>query len=164
MGPKTILALILASFSALTCAEPVFEQGDDYIESSIEKLDRINHLPNLLPVILENKDFIGLNDDQVAALDHWRDKNREPMLAAMKEIARKRVAIREAAISPTVSSARLQQMQNEIFRLQRQVLQYKLSCRDHIVQTFNKENWASFFLILADRGIEVAIPLNYAGK
>ncbi|MBT8440277.1 MAG: hypothetical protein KJO91_11160 [Gammaproteobacteria bacterium] len=164
MGTKTLFALLVFAFTSATSAGPGSKQMNTEVESSIEKLDSINHLPNLLPVILENRDFIGLTEEQFAELDHWRNENREPMLAAMKEIARKRVAIRQAAISPTVSSARLQQMQNEIFRLQREVLNYKLSCRDHIVKTFNNENWISFFMVLAEQDIGVSLPADYAEK
>ena len=134
------------------------------VESSIQKLDRINYLPNLLPVILKNRDFIGLTDEQVNRLEEWRSTNREPMLAAMEEVANKRIEIKQAALSPTVSSARLKQMQNDIFRLQREILEYKLSCRDHVVKTFNDENWDSFFMVLADEDIGVPLPVNVAGK
>lgn len=164
MHLKKLLTLLLVWLPAMTLADAVLEPVEDDMASSIEQLDKISHLPTLLPVILKNKDFIGLTDEQVAELDRWRDQTTVPMLAAMKEIARKRIAIKEAAISPTVSSARLQQMQNEIFRLQREVLQYKLSCRDHILQTFDNENWASLFMLLADRDIGVSMPLNYAER
>lgn len=164
MGSRTLLALLALSLTSVSFAGPASEQLNTEIESSIEKLDRINHLPNLLPVILENRDFIGLTEEQVAGLDRWKNENREPMLAAMKEIARKRIMIRQAAISPTISSARLQQMQNEIFRLQREVLNYQLSCRDYIVKTFNNENWISFFMVLADKDIDLPFPANYAEK
>ncbi|UCB53718.1 MAG: hypothetical protein JSW45_07005, partial [Thiotrichales bacterium] len=124
----------------------------------------INYLPSMLPVILENRDFIGLTDDQVSTLEQWRAHNREPMLSTMKLVASKRVELKRAALSPTVSSARLMQMQNEIFRLQREILEYKLSCRDHVVRTFNNENWTSFFMVLADEDIGVAMPVNFAEK
>ena len=158
------MTIFLLSLSFIAVANPDTKQANTELESSIAKLDKINHLPVLLPVILKNRDFIGLTDEQVAELDQWRTENREPMLAAMKAIVQKRVAIREAAISPTVSSARLMQMQNEIFRLQREVLEYKLSCRDHIVNTFNIENWDSFFMLLADEGIGLSVPVDYAEK
>jgi hypothetical protein len=162
MKLKLALITLLIAASASAMAEPKQERMSTELESSIEKLDKINHLPNLLPVIIENSDFIGLTKAQLTELNQWRDANREAMLAAMQQIALKRVAIRDAAIAPTVSSARLQQMQNEIFRLQREVLQYKLSCRDHIVRTFNQENWTNFFIVLADEGIGVSVPINYA--
>ena len=119
---------------------------------------------SLLPVIIRHKDFIGLTDEQLGKLERWRKQNREPMLAAMKEAALKRVEIKQAALSPTVSSARLQQMQNDIFRLQRAILEYKLSCRDHVVRTFNNENWGSFFMVLTEEDFGVSMPEYFAEK
>jgi len=158
MGAEILLTLILLFTSQLSFAGSAVNHDMSDIDSSIEKLDNINYLPSLLPVIIRHKDFIGLTDEQLGKLEGWRKKNREPMLAAMKEAARKRVEIKQAALSPTVSSARLQQMQNDIFRLDREILEYKLSCRDHVVQTFNNENWDSFFLILAEEDIGVSMP------
>ena len=85
-------------------------------------------------------------------------------LAVIKQAARKRVEIKQAALSPTVSSARIQQMQNDIFRLQREILEYKLSCRDSVVRTFNNENWDSFFMVLAGEDIGVSVPVNFSEK
>ena len=127
----------------------------------IEKLDKINFLPSLLPVILDNSDVIELSDKQIETLLEWRKVNREDVIAKMNEIARKRIEIKEAALSPNISSARLIQMQNEVFRLQRIVLEYKLSCRDLVISTFNKNNWEGFYLVLAENGMGVTLPEQY---
>lgn len=124
----------------------------------IEKLDKINFLPSLLPVIIENSDVIELNDEQLAILLEWREKNREDVVVVMNQIAGKRVQIKQAALSPDISSARLIQMQNEVFRLQRKVLEYKLSCRDLVINTFNRNNWEGFYLALAEKEMGVTIP------
>ena len=164
MGTRILLTLTLFFVSLSSFAGSTPGQKELDIDSYIDKLDNISHLPNMLPVILNNKDFIGLTDKQVESLEHWRKENREPLLAVMKQAARKRVEIKQAALSPTISSARLQQMQNDIFRLQREILEYKLSCRDHVVQTFNNENWDSFFMVLAGEDIGVSVPVNFAEK
>jgi len=164
MGPRILLTLTLLIASQSCFAGPTPGQKEQDIDSHIEKLNNISHLPNLLPVIINNKDFIGLTDEQVEKLEHWREENREPLLAVMKQAARKRVEIKQAALLPTVSSARLQQMQNDIFRLQREILEYKLSCRDRVVRTFNNENWDSFFMVLAGEDIGVTVPVNFAEK
>ena len=143
-------------------AEPSVEQKRHDLDHAIKKLDKVNFLPNLLPIIIDNKDFIGLTQEQVDDLDEWRKTNREPMLSTMRKIADKRIEMKQAALSPTVSSSRLIQMQNEIFRLQREVIEHKLSCREHIIQTFNDENWISFFMVLADEDVGITVPLNYA--
>ena len=164
MGLRFIISLAFLFITHPVNAGSTVDSDQVAIEASIEKLDRINFLPNMLPVILDNRDFIGLTDAQVSELESWRNQNREPMLAAMKQVASKRVEIKQAALSPNISSARLQQMQNDIFRLQREILGYKLSCRDQVVRTFNNENWSSFFMVLADEPIGVVLPTDLAEK
>ena len=164
MVARILLTLTFFITSQSSFADTTPDQKEPDTDAYIQKLNNINHLPDLLPVILNNKDFIGLTDEQVQNLEHWRKENREPLLAVMKQAAQKRVEIKQAALSPTVSSARLQQMQNDIFRLQRKILEYKLSCRDRVVRTFNNENWDSFFMVLADEDIGVSIPVYFAEK
>ncbi len=129
-----------------------------------EKLDKINFLPSLLPAIIENSDIIELTDEQVDTLLAWRQNNRQDVITTRNKIIRKRAEIKEAALSPNVSSARLIQMQNEVFRLQREMLEHKLSCRDLVIKTFNKNNWEGFFLVLADKEMGVALPELYATR
>ena len=78
-----------------------------------------------------------------------------------KKIAQLRIEIKEAALSPTTSSARLIQMQNSVFRLQRELLEHKLACRELVINTFTRKNWEGFFLVLAEDGIDVTIPETY---
>jgi hypothetical protein len=164
MGTRVLLTLILLIASQPGFAGPTSVQKELDIDSYIEKLDNVSLLPNLLPVILNNKDFIGLTHEQVENLESWREENRAPLLAVMKQAAQKRVEIKQATFSPTVSSARLQQMQNDLFRLQREILEYKLSCRDRVVRTFNNENWDSFFMVLAGEDIGVSVPVDFSEK
>jgi len=64
----------------------------------------------------------------------------------------------EAALNPNVSAARIEQMQSEIFRLQRKVLDYKLSCRELVIHTLDNDNWDGFMLVLAEKNIAVPLP------
>lgn len=77
------------------------------IETYVSKLDKINYLPSLLPVIMENSDVIELSDEQMETLLAWRESNRLDIISAMNDVVKKRIAIKEAALSPDVSSARL---------------------------------------------------------
>ena len=160
---KLFLCLIIL-ISVPASAET--EHGQRSLEQHqyIEKLDRVNFLPSLLPVIIENSDIIELTDTQLQTLLQWRDENRDNVIHAMNEIARKRLEIKESALSPEISSSRLIQMQNEVFRLQREVLEYKLSCRDLVINTFNRRNWEGFFLVLAEEDMGVTIPELYISK
>jgi hypothetical protein len=164
MGIRILFAISVLLVTQFTFAESALDRENSDLELVIQKLDKVNYLPQLMPIIFNNKDIIGLTQKQVDDLDDWRKINKAPMVAAMQEIVRKRIDIKQAALSPTVSSSRILQMQNEIFRLQREVLEYKLSCREQIMKTFNDENWISFFMVLADEDMGITVPLNYAEK
>jgi hypothetical protein len=112
----------------------------------------------LLPVIINNSDILQLTDEQLSKLITWRDTNSKNVIATTNEIISKRIKIEQASLSPKISAARLIQMQNEIFRLQRQVLNYKLSCRDLVISTFNTTNWEKFFHVLADIKMDITLP------
>ena len=162
MGIRMLFALSVFLMTQFALAEPTVDQIRPDLDHVIQKLDKVNYLPNLLPIIINNKDFIGLTQKQVDDLDEWRKTNKAPMVAAMQKIVSKRNEIKQAALSPTVSSSRLIQLQTEIFRLQREVIEYKLSCREHIIRTFNDENWINFFMVLAEEDIGITVPPNYA--
>jgi hypothetical protein len=161
---KNLVFIALISFtlqanSAITNTTSATLSNDQgNLEQKLEKLDKINFLPNLLSVIINNSDILELTDEQLAKLLTWRNKNRENVTAIMNEIINRRIKIKEAALSPDISAARLIQMQNEIFRLQRQVLNYKLSCRDLVLNTFNATNWEEFFIVLADMETDIILP------
>lgn len=164
MGIRAFFTVSMFLAAPLAFAGTLLDLKDTELELTSEYLDNVNYLPLLMPLIINNKDLIGLTYRQVDELSDWRKINKAPMISAMQEIVRKRIAIKQAALSPTVSSARIIQMQNEIFRLQRVVLEYKLSCREQIVKTFNDENWISFFMVLADKDMGITVPLDYAKK
>jgi hypothetical protein len=156
----SFITLILTT--GTTTAE--LNKNKQYTEQYIDKLDKISYLPRLLPVIIENNDVIELTDKQLNSLLAWRKTNGNKLITAMNEIANKRIEIKEAALSPNVSSARLIQMQNNVFRLQREMMEYKLSCRDLVINTFNRNNWEGFYLVLADKQIGVTLPEIYISK
>ncbi len=154
-----LFSFVLVTNIAITnTASATLSNDQRDIEQRVEKLNQINFLPNLLPVIINNSDILELSDEQLNKLLTWRDTNRENVIATMNEIISKRIKIKEAALSPDISAARLIQMQNEIFRLQRQMLNYKLSCRDLVINTFNTANWEDFFLVLANMETGLTSP------
>ena len=124
----------------------------------IKKLDKINYLPALLPAILDNRDVIELTDNQFDTLLTWRENNRLDVIEVMNEIVRKRVEIKKAALSPEVSALTLRKMQSDVFELQRAVMEYKLSCRELVINTFNRNNWDGFYFVLAEMGMDVSLP------
>ena len=149
-------AILLAGLATHTDALPVDDQAVIQYQQQLEKLDRVNFHPNLLPLILKHSDYLELSAEQVSAFETWRTINAKPMFAAMNEIIRKRIEFREAALSPDNTAEDLRRMQQAIFGLHQKVLDYKLSCRENIMKTFTAQNWDDFFVVLAEEGY--AIP------
>ena len=153
-----VSAWLFVWISTPTAAEGTDPQEIKQYQQQLERLDKLNFHPNLLPLILRHKDYLELTPEQIAAFRAWRKKNADPMFAAMNEIIRARIAFKEAALSPDVSADDLRQQQQQIFALHQQVLDYKLSCRENILDTFNAQNWEDFFVVLAEEGY--AIPAS----
>jgi hypothetical protein len=155
------IAMIIAGLAVLAEAQPTDEQVNQQYRQQIERLDKVNFHPNLLPLILKHKDYLELTPQQIEAFRGWRKTNAKAMFATMDEIIRKRIEFREAALSPGVSANELRQKQQEIFALHQKVLDYKLSCRENIHNTFTEQNWDDFFVVLAEEGY--AIPESTTG-
>ncbi|MDX1697460.1 MAG: hypothetical protein R3308_04195 [Thiohalobacterales bacterium] len=126
-------------------------------QAQLDHLSKADFHPNLLPVILRNSDFIGLSDAQIQSLREWRKTNFRPMLEAMNRVLVRMIEFQEAALTASESSERLRAMQDEIFTLQRTVLDYKLSCRENIVSTFTREQWDNFYIVLSDTGYNLPV-------
>jgi hypothetical protein len=153
-----ISAWIFAWIAPTTAAEGIDHQAIKQYQQQLERLDKVNFHPNLLPLILKHKDYLELTPEQITAFRAWRKENAEPMFAAMNEIIRARIAFKEAVLTPDVSADDLRQKQQQIFALHQRVLDYKLSCRENILNTFNAQNWEDFFVVLAEEGY--AIPAS----
>lgn len=155
--PIFFVVILIVGFAEAEDGRQVAE-----MQKQLEHVSNVNFHPNLLPLIVRNSDFIGLSEKQVAAFKAWGQANLKPMIATMNAIIRKRIEFQEAALSPRVSGESLRRRQEEIFQLHRQLLDYKLSCRKNIVDTFDEENWDGFLMVLGEEGYP--IPDKSDGK
>ena len=119
------------------------------LDKKLELLDRISYHPSLLPIIMQNKDFLELTTDQLERLSDWRKKNAPEMLEKMEEVAKGRIDFVDRSLNPKTSEAELVREQHHLFKLQEEVLAYKLSCRQNILQTFTPKQWDDLQLIMA---------------
>lgn len=149
------LLLLIAFFSYSCFAQAGNDKTVIHMEHQLEHVGTVNFHPNLLPIILRNSDFMGLNPQQVNAFKSWGKTNFKPMVTTMNEIIHKRIEFQEATLSPSISADILRQRQEEIFQLHRKLLEFKLSCRENIVQTFNQENWDGFMMVLGEEGFPI---------
>jgi hypothetical protein len=119
------------------------------LDKRLELIDRISYHPSLLPIIMENSDYLELTPDQLKRLNEWRRKNAPAMLEKMEEVAKGRIDFVDRSLNPKTSEAELVREQHHLFKLQEEVLAYKLSCRQNILQTFTPKQWDDLQLIMA---------------
>ena len=108
-----------------------------------------------MPLIMENRDAIGLSNEQIKVFRQWRSKNRVPLLHAMNRIIQERAVFQRISLNPKTSEEVLRAKQEEIFKLHKKVLEYQLSCRRNILDTFTDEQWDEFRFVLTENGYEL---------
>ena len=142
----SVLLLIVTTTNVVLSAT---QADTDVLDKKLELLDRISYHPSLLPIIMQNIDFLELTPDQLNRLNEWRKMNAPAMLEKMEEVAKGRIDFVDRSLDPKTSEADLVREQHHLFKLQEEVLSYKLSCRQNILQTFTPKQWDALQLIMA---------------
>jgi hypothetical protein len=148
---KWLCSVLLLAVTTTNVAFSATQTGTGELDRKLELLDRISYHPSLLPIIMQNRDFLELTPDQLKRLTEWRKKNAPAMLEKMEEVAKGRIDFVERSLNPKTSEAELVREQHHLFKLQEEVLSYKLSCRQNILQTFTPKQWDALQLIMADQ-------------
>ena len=142
----SVLLLIVTTTNVVLSAT---QADTDVLDKKLELLDRISYHPSLLPIIMQNIDFLELTPDQLNRLNEWRKMNAPAMLEKMEEVAKGRIDFVDRSLNPKTSEVDLVREQHHLFKLQEEVLSYKLSCRQNILQTFTPKQWDALQLIMA---------------
>lgn len=124
-------------------------------QKRMKSLSKLGYHPFLMPLIMENRDFIGLTKEQTQEFIKWRNKNRVPLLASMNRVIKLRTDFQRISLSPLTSDEVLLTKQEEIFKLHKKILRYQLSCRRTILDQFNDEQWDNFRFVLTENGFEL---------
>jgi len=148
---KSLCRALFLFVTTMSVAFPATQAETGDLDKKIELLDRISYHPSLLPIIMQNKDFLELTPDQLKRLTEWRKKNALGMLEKMEEVAKGRIDFVERSLNPKTTQQDLVREQHHLFKLQEEVLAYKLSCRQNILQTFTPKQWDALQLIMADQ-------------
>ena len=148
---KWLCSVLLLVLTTTNVAISATQTDTGELDKKLELLDKISYHPSLLPIIMQNKDFLELTPDQLRRLTEWRKQNAPAMLKKMQEVAKGRVDFVERSLDPKTSEAELVREQHQLFKLQEEVLAYKLSCRHNILQTFTSKQWDALQLIMADQ-------------
>ena len=148
---KWLCSALFLFVSTINVAFSATQVDTGELDKKLELLDKISYHPSLLPIIMQNRDFLELTNDQMKRLTEWRKKNAPAMLEKMEEVAKGRIDFVERSLNPKTSEAELVREQHQLFKLQEEVLAYKLSCRHNILQTFTPKQWDALQLIMADQ-------------
>jgi hypothetical protein len=124
-------------------------------KKQMKMLSQMGYHPFLMPLIMENRDTIGLSNAQVKVFRDWRNKYRVPLIHTMNRIIQERVAFNRISLNPRTSEEVLRAKQEEIFKLHKKVLEYQLSCRRNILDTFTDEQWEEFQFVLTENGYDL---------
>ena len=146
---KWLCSVLFLLVSTTNVALSATQTDTDQLDRKLALLDRISYHPSLLPIIMQNRDFLELTPDQMKKLTDWRKKNAPAMLEKMEEVAKGRIDFIERTLNPKTSEAELLREQHHLFKLQEEVLAYKLSCRQNILRTFTPSQWDALQLIMA---------------
>ena len=155
---RICLCFSLLWFGQVVAAEQDTQHNDlEVIDWELAKermalLSQLGYHPFLLPLILENRDMLGLNEKQLHDFKEWRSKYRVPLIHTMNQIIQARVAFQRIALDPETTEEVLLAKQEQIFKLHRKVLKYQLSCRRQILDTFTEEQWDNFRFLLTENG------------
>ena len=145
-----LVPFILASTNVFSVE--LSESGE--LEHQLLLLDKISYHPSLLPLIMNNIDYLELSPQQQKSLRDWRQTNAPVMLDKMRELALERIEFMDLSLRSDVSQHQLITKQKQLFQLQEEVLNYKLACRQNILETFTQQQWESLLFIVAERQLE----------
>ena len=157
------LAFLAMSAFLLAPAISAEESGSSELElidwgkakKQMDMLSQMGYHPFLMPLIMQNRDAIGLSNEQVKVFRDWRNKYRVPLIHTMNRIIQERVAFNRISLNPRTSEEVLRAKQQEIFKLHKKVLEYQLSCRRNILDTFTDEQWEEFEFVLTENGYDL---------
>lgn len=97
----------------------------------MDMLSQMGFHPFVMPLIMEHRDAIGLSNKQTEVFRQWRNKNRVPLIHAMNQILKERIAFQRIALNPDTSEEVLRAKQGDIFRLSKSTeVSAVLSARD----------------------------------
>jgi hypothetical protein len=155
-----LVSLVLMLAGAPAAAEDSSKSDVDLIDwgkakKQMAMLSQMGYHPFLMPLIMENRDAIGLSNEQVKVFRDWRNKYRVPLIHAMNRIIQERTAFQRIALNPKTSEDVLRAKQEQIFKLHQKVLEYQLSCRRNILDTFTDEQWEEFRFVLTENGYDL---------
>ena len=141
--------------SQVSAEEDLDEIDWDLIQSRMNSIKPAGYHPFLMPLIMANRDFIELTDEQLEVFQKWRKTNRVKIIHLMDKIIYERSQFLKLSLQKDTRQEVLIAKQEKIFKLHQKVLQIQLSCRREILDNFTEQQWDNFNFVLSSNGYEV---------
>jgi hypothetical protein len=134
----------------LAGSSPLADNQWETVREQVNLLDKIAHLPSLLPVIMTNRDALELSQEQLTAFRGWHKAHYQEMVGLMNDIIQRRIQLSKATLDTGIASDDIIADQLRILELQKRLLRLRLSCRDLIIEGFTPVQWDNLAFILEE--------------
>jgi hypothetical protein len=99
-----------------------------------------NPMPNLMKIVKQQGDQLGLSDEQAAQLAVWRENNMAPMHARAEQVMALEAELKQAALDGR-PKAELMGIASRIMSERTQIIATKADCRDHLMRVLTPEQF-----------------------
>ncbi len=110
-------------------------------QMSEEQMAMVRHahpMPNLMRVVQEHEEELGLSKAQKEALAAWRERMQPRMMEMVRGVMRLEKEIHDAALAGAPGDV-LQDLATQLFNLRGAILRQKLACRNHLYRVLGPE-------------------------
>lgn len=150
--PRLFIALLLLGLALAPSATLANTDDSNELEREMNRLDKINFHPTILPLVLRNADAIGLTDTQRRQIEEWRRTVAPKMIVLMEDIMQARLRFQKNSLNPEYTGDQLLAEQESILTMHQELLRKKLECRRLITESFNETQWENLYFALAAEG------------
>ena len=133
---KHILLSIVAAAAFFLFAHAFAEMTPE----QMKLMRHVNPMPNLMMVVVQNKDQLDLSEEQDAALQQWRSENHPRMMKMAEQVVSLEKKLGEEALAGATGAV-LQEISAEIFNIRGAIIKGKLACRNTMHSILNEEQW-----------------------
>jgi len=109
-----------------------------------QKLKRMRHaspLPNLMRIVLKNKEVIKLNDMQTKNLEFWRNKQSITARRLVREIMALEADVHASSLSGKSTGYLINEM-STLLGKRMQLASQKILCRDNMMHVLTPQQWS----------------------
>ncbi len=133
--------------------------------SKMTKMQKVKHaspLPSLMMVINMNANQLGLDNEQLAIINAWRNTHQQPTQRLVNDIVTLEQEM-EKMVLEGVNPAEMKELKDDLLELRGELIDTKYKCVSTMQKTLDKEQWHQL-MELRDRGLRVSSSDKRSGN